>query len=110
MSGLDEFWQDDVPQSCECDGGWIKDYGFFPGGDPRNYKPDEESCRPEEIEAWEAACARWDAGDETDEGASGKAIDLPGGGVALACGHRFGIGVYTLPCFDKACAWKRGKP
>lgn len=32
-------------------------YGSFMGGDPRDFSPDREACTPEEIAAWEAACA-----------------------------------------------------
>jgi hypothetical protein len=33
-------------------------YGFFPGGDPRDFTPDEEGTLPEERERWKADCAR----------------------------------------------------
>jgi len=92
---------------CICEDGWIKGYGFFLGGDPRNYKPDRESCRPEEIAAWEEACARWNAGDETDEGASGKLV-VAHGMAGIACGHRFGIGTFKFRCDNPDCPdrWK----
>ncbi len=89
---------------CEwgCDDGWVTGYGFFLGGDPREFTPDEESCRPDEIAAHKAACARWDAGQPQDEGRSGQyaAVTMPSGEVATAivCGHSFGIGVYRHPC------------
>lgn len=35
-------------------------YGFFCGGDPRLFQPDEDSCTAEEIERWRAACVEWD--------------------------------------------------
>lgn len=90
-----------------CRDGWRFGYGYFLGGDPRHFRPDRQCCRPQEIAEWEAACVRWDAGNETDEGASG-AIMLTGETIGRACGHRFGIGTYRLPCEDEACAWKRG--
>lgn len=38
-------------------------YGYYPGGgDPRDFSPDRELCSPEEIAAWEADCAAWEAG------------------------------------------------
>lgn len=36
-------------------------YGFFIGGDPRRFSPDEESSTSEEIAAWEVACAEAEA-------------------------------------------------
>ena len=82
----------------KCDHDPFMGYGFFPGGDPRDFHPDGESCSEEEIKAHKEACARWDAGEVKDEGHSGVIIPLPNNGVAIACGHRFGIGTYTLPC------------
>lgn len=38
-------------------------YGFFQGGDPRNFSPDPEASDPVEQEAHAAACARWEKGD-----------------------------------------------
>lgn len=35
-------------------------YGFFCGGDPRDFHPDGESCSGEEIENHRKACALWD--------------------------------------------------
>lgn len=35
-------------------------YGFFHGGDPRNFHPDAESCSPKELENHKAACQIWD--------------------------------------------------
>jgi hypothetical protein len=108
VSEADEFWQDNVPQSCECQDGWIMGYGYFPGGDPRNYSPDGECCSPEEIAAWKAACNRWNLGEKTDEGRSGTVVEI-NGVPGFACGHRFGIGTYRIPCFEDGCAWKRGE-
>lgn len=45
-------------------------YGFFPGGDPRKFQPDEESNTEEELEAWRLACAEWDKGNQVDIGGS----------------------------------------
>lgn len=41
-------------------------YGHFLGGDPRQFRPDEECCTPEELVAHKAACEAWDAGNEID--------------------------------------------
>lgn len=44
-------------EACDCS------YGFFLGGDPRRFKPDDEMNSPEELARWRAACAAWDRGD-----------------------------------------------
>lgn len=68
-------------------------YGPFPGGDPRNFVPDDEDCSPQEIAAWKAACAEWDAGNGEDRGPSCATM---GDGSAWS-GTGFGMGVYTWP-------------
>lgn len=81
------------------DEGVICGYGFFLGGDPRDFSPDVDSCTPAELKAHEEACARWNAGTPKDEGHSGIFVGDPEKGVAaIVCGHRFGIGTYTMPC------------
>lgn len=64
----------------------------FPGGDPRRFEPDEEGVQPEEMEAWQAACARADAG-EVEQDGSGRIFH--GNGVTVSY-HvvMFGPGVY----------------
>lgn len=64
-------------------------YGFFPGGDPRSFSPDEESCTPEEIAAHKAACEAWDAGTTLPAHAGCRV----GGGI-IVCGSAFGVGSY----------------
>lgn len=46
-------------------------YGFFLGGDPRRFSPDEEMCSPEELALHKADCARAERG-EPLEGAAGS--------------------------------------
>lgn len=43
-------------------------YGMFLGGNPNDFCPDFESCHWPEINAWEAACKKWNEGDETPVG------------------------------------------
>lgn len=93
----------EAPAKCDwCDGSGITSgYGFFPGGDPRDFSPDTESCTDEEINAHAEECGRWERGERADEGHSGRIADVEtkhGRGVALVCGHRFGIGTYTMKC------------
>lgn len=80
--------------SCE-EAGWVgmteTGYGFFPGGDPRNFVPDEECCSPEEIESHRIACEEWDKGNRI----------APSSGCVLSDGRimnisTFGIGTYTF--------------
>ena len=66
-------------------------YGFFPGGDPRNFTPDEECCSPEEILSWETACAEWNKGNEVQVGAS--CVVASGMLITIA---PFGIGTYQF--------------
>ncbi len=65
-------------------------YGFFPGGDPRNFTPDTECCSPDEIERHRLACEAWDRGDE--EAIASGCVVLPDGGIVNI--STFGLGVY----------------
>jgi len=72
-------------------------YGYFPGGDPRDFTPDQEVCTPEEIARWEAACKRWEAGDtsELPPEEHGPWIEQGGKTVGLCHAYRsFGMGTY----------------
>lgn len=82
-------------------------YGHFPGGDPRLFSPDEESCLPDELEAHRLACEAWDRGDrkpvlsayEPAEGqpTSEHLASLTNGGVPICIIYqRFGIGTYQI--------------
>jgi hypothetical protein len=72
-------------------------YGGFHGGDPRDFTPDPEVTKPEEIEAWKKAC---------DEFAAGRIEPLPdqhelirddkGRAVAHFARYNFGMGVSLL--------------
>lgn len=74
-------------------------YGYFPGGDPRDFSPDEESCTEAEIAAWKDACAAWERGERPvceahrheivgDE--AGKII------ASISFAGAFGLGVYSI--------------
>lgn len=67
-------------------------YGPFPGGDPREFTPDREDNTPEEVAAWEAACAEWDTGNGVDRG---PGCDYMGDGSART-GTGFGMGSWTV--------------
>lgn len=69
-------------------------YGFFPGGDPRDFTPDMECSTPQEIALHKEDCAAWDLGDRPRrpgcEWADGKHIVRA----------PYGIGSYE---FDEDC-------
>lgn len=68
-------------------------YGFFCGGDPRLFQPESESCTPNELENWRAACAEWDRRDAECVDGEGEPSDfVHGPGFTLTLSG-FGIGV-----------------
>lgn len=94
----------EMADECSCS------YGYCVSDDPRQFKPDEECCTPEEIARWKAACAEWDTGRGTPPPAeehgpwvdaeSGQVIAIgarPDGNVVGLCHapRAFGIGVTT---------------
>jgi hypothetical protein len=76
-------------------------YGFFKGGDPRKFTPDEPD------EQYRKDCAEWAAGMGTDIGTSDVVVEIkePDGRTHHGIGTRgtYGPGVYTLECDDPAC-------
>lgn len=77
-------------------------YGFFPGGDPRDFTPDPECCSKKEIEAWKEACASWDRGEKVVcEGSHRWITDKDGNVIGTATVSSFGIGVYTYEYDDE---------
>lgn len=70
-------------------------YGFFPGGDPRDFTPDFEGCTPQEIEAWKEACDSWNRGEKVVcEGSHRWLVDAEGKVIGTATVSSFGIGTY----------------
>lgn len=85
-------------------------YGPFPGGDPRQFKPDPEACTPEEIEAHRLACIEWDKGEGEDRGPSCATF----GDASAWTRTGYGCGTYTwghdvVPTIDAALAAARGE-
>lgn len=84
-------------------------YGFFCGGDPRYFTPDEESCLPEEIQRWNEACAMWDRADEekltlrAEEGSGKWFCDESGKPIMHVLESRYGLGVMRYPCESSEC-------
>ena len=68
-------------------------YGSFPGGDPRNFTPDEEENTPEELAAWKAACEAWDRGEGKDTGPQCQTM----GDGSVVTGTGYGMGTYQWP-------------
>lgn len=68
-------------------------YGYFPGGDPRDFRPDEECCTPAEIAAWEADCAKWNAGQQEPTPPAGVWSD---DGAIHILAPRYGLGSYVF--------------
>jgi hypothetical protein len=70
-------------------------YGFFCGGDPRDFHPDHECSSPEEIENHRKACV------EAEKLEAGRNLPCPSGWVRTETGSHhvtrapFGLGGYT---------------
>jgi hypothetical protein len=76
-------------------------YGYFHGGDPRNFHPDGECCSPDEIANHRKACQLWDEAEakgktpEPEECPSGWIFDEHGKPIAHVLRSPYGIGIYT---------------
>lgn len=82
-------------------------YGFFAGGDPRNFEPSPDECSPEELANHLNACLLWDIAEKS--GKTPTPEDCPSGWDATHTIHvlraPYGIGVYTVPEVCNVC-WK----
>ncbi len=65
-------------------------YGFFPGGDPRQFNPDEEMDSPQELENHRLACEAWDKGDQ--QVIQSGCMVMPDGSIRNI--SHFGLGTY----------------
>lgn len=87
-------------------------YGYFHGGDPRNFFPDPECCTAEEMAKHKAACEEWERGEKTEhERHHHKAETLPDGREVIASyAGAFGLGTYSIrdeeaeDVLDQVCA------
>ena len=71
-------------------------YGAFPGGDPREWRPDEEVNTEAEMAAYKKACAEWDAGVGVDVGTSHRWLtDEQGNLAGWGTVTPYGLGVYS---------------
>lgn len=74
-------------------------YGYFPGGDPRDFTCDPESCSDEEMQSHREACAAWEDGLCVDVGGAchwyaGYATDVASRIVIKITKPTYGVGVY----------------
>lgn len=70
-------------------------YGFFPGGDPRNFQPDFECATPDEITNHKRACEAAESGAVVVD-SDGQWVG-DGDLVAHITRCQFGLGTYTMP-------------
>ncbi len=72
-------------------------YGYFCGGDPRDFSPDAEVCTPEEIANHKAACEAWEKGDRTPPDAHRHDLVSTDGTTTVMVSRpgAFGMGVYS---------------
>ena len=81
-------------------------YGFFCGGDPRSFHPEEDCCTEQEIANHRAACALWDEAEARGEKPtpeacpSGWVYDAEGKPVMHVLRAPYGIGTYSYEIDD----------
>ena len=81
-------------------------YGFFCGGDPREFEPDVESCLDHEIANHKAACALWDEAEARGETPKpqpcpvGWVFDKSGNALTHILHAPYGIGAYKYDVDD----------
>lgn len=90
----DHIADSDPPWMCRQEIQGI--YGFFNGGDPRNFHPDAGDCTPEELENHRKACEYVEQCGEALPCPSGW-VELPDGATAHVLRAPFGIGFTTFP-------------
>lgn len=76
--------------------GYEYGYGFFPGGDPRDFTPDYEMCSAEEIEAWKRDCEAWNKGEGTPAPPPGFWTEFKDGTQMHVLAPRYGMGTYRV--------------
>jgi hypothetical protein len=70
-------------------------YGFFPGGDPRDFSPDPECSTDAERALHAEHCAAWDRGERPDVKVSGWE------GNIHVCRSAYGLGTYEVNFDDR---------
>lgn len=68
-------------------------YGFFHGGDPRNFSPDPECSTAEELEQHKADCAAWEAGNNVERHVHAPLLAADGKCIGHTTTAHYGLGV-----------------
>lgn len=71
-------------------------YGFFPGGDPRDFTPDYELCAEQEVANWKADCEAWERGEQTPCPPPCEHTHDEQGNEMIITAPRYGIGTYKM--------------
>jgi hypothetical protein len=85
-------------------------YGFFHGGDPREFVPDTESCSEKEISAHRKACELFNAAEAAGLALPGLDCEsgwetLPDGTARHVLKSSFGIGTYQMDVPETEEEW-----
>jgi hypothetical protein len=71
-------------------------YGYFLGGDPREFTPDAEVCTAEEMERHKADCEAWERGEQVDRGGPHELLVKDERVVGWATVSSYGMGMQAL--------------
>ena len=72
-------------------------YGYFHGGDPRDFFPDAEVCTAEEMAAHKAACEAWDRGERPPlDVHRHELVEYEGKQAIASYAGAFGMGTYSM--------------
>lgn len=72
-------------------------YGYFHGGDPRDFCPDGEVCTPAEMAAHKAACEAWERGERPEyERHRHEVTEVGATTVVTSYAGSFGMGTYQM--------------
>lgn len=75
-------------------------YGYYPGGDPRDFSPDPECCTEAELAAHKTACEAWERGERPEcEAHHHKVVEYQGKPAVASYAGAFGMGVTS--CRDE---------
>lgn len=72
-------------------------YGYYNGGDPRDFSPDPECCTETELAAHKAACEAWERGERPESEKHRHEVLQRGETTVIASyAGAFGMGVYSI--------------
>jgi hypothetical protein len=85
----------------------VRNYGPFPGGDPRQFKPDPRACTQDQRSRWRSACGAWREAES--RGTIPRPEDYPDGWVKREfdvlethfLDGNYGIGWYTYEVIQR---------